>query len=191
MANILISQFNADELMRIRRIYGSKGKRNRAGRDASRAIFRKIKQEAGLPQSKKIVVFIENKDNPLYRVIRDKFTKLPLDDGRGHVPVIVEAKKEPAKKVAAKTVAAAKKAPAKKVAPKTVKAAPAKKVAQAAKKAVPAKKTTKVAAPSKDLYDTPKDVRISVNGKRVYIGKAKSDADKAKMIAKYKKDNNL
>lgn len=175
MANILISQFNADELMRIRRIYGSKGKRNRAGRDASRAIFRKIKQEAGLPQSKKIVVFIENKDNPLYRVIRDKFTKLPLDDGRGHVPVIVEAKKKPAKKVA----------------PKTVKAAPAKKVAQAAKKAVPAKKTTKVAAPSKDLYDTPKDVRISVNGKRVYIGKAKSDADKAKMIAKYKKDNNL
>lgn len=186
MANILISQANADELMRIRRIYGSKGKRNRAGRDASRAIFRKIKQEAGLPQSKKIVVFIENKDNPLYRVIRDKFTKLPLDDGRGHVPVIVEAKKEPAKKGAA-----AKKAPAKKVAPKTVKAAPAKKVAQAAKKAVPAKKTTKVAAPSKDLYDTPKDVRISVNGKRVYIGKAKSDADKAKMIAKYKKANNL
>lgn len=178
MANILISQFNADDLLRVRKTYGSKGKRSRVGRDASRAIFRKIKQEAGLPQSKKIVVFIENKDNPLYRVIRDKFTKLPLDDGRGHVPVIVEAKKEPAKKVAAK------KAPAKP-------ATPAKKVAQAAKKAVPAKKTTKGAAPSKDLYDTPKDVRISVNGKRVYIGKAKSDADKAKMIAKYKKANNL
>lgn len=187
MANILISQANADELMRIRRIYGSKGKRNRAGRDASRAIFRKIKQEAGLPQSKKIVVFIENKDNPLYRVIRDKFTKLPLDDGRGHVPVIVEAKKEPAKKAPAKPATTAKKVAAKKAPAKP--ATPAKKVA--AKKAVPAKKTIKAAAPSKDLYDMPKDVRISVNGKRVYIGKAKSDADKAKMIAKYKKANNL
>lgn len=193
MAHILISQANADALLALRKTYGSKGNRTAAGREKSRAIFRKIKEEAGLNQSKKIVVFIENPLNPLYRVIRDANTKMPLDDGHGVIPEIA-AVELPAKPVAKpKKTSPAKKASTKPAAKKAT-AKPAAKPAKApAKKAAPTTpaKPKKAPAPSKDLYDAPKDVRITVDGVRIRIGKATSDAHKARIIAKYKKENGI
>lgn len=189
MAHILISQANADALLALRKTYGSKGNRTAAGREKSRAIFRKIKEEAGLNQSKKIVVFIENPLNPLYRVIRDANTKMPLDDGRGVIPEIaaVELPEKPVAKP--KKTSPVKKATTKPAAKKAT-AKPAKAPAKKAAPTTPAK-PKKAPAPSKDLYDAPKDVRITVNGVRIRIGKATSDAHKARIIAKYKKENGI
>jgi hypothetical protein len=122
-------------------------------------IFSAIKSEHGIPRSTKIVLCIENPANELYRVIRDKRSRLPLDNG------VQEAAKAP---VVAQSPAA--KAPAKK-------AVPAK---AAAKKAVPAKAAA---------TGYPKDVRISVGGTRVRLGKAKDAAHEKKLIAAYKKAN--
>lgn len=190
MAHILISQANADALLALRKTYGSKGNRTAAGREKSRAIFRKIKEEAGLNQSKKTVVFIENPLNPLYRVIRDANTKVPLDDGHGVIPEIAAAEL-PEKPVAKpKKTTPAKRTAAPKPAAKKATAKPAKAPAKKAAPTTPAK-PKKAPAPSKDLYDAPKDVRITVNGVRIRIGKATSDAHKARIIAKYKKENGI
>jgi hypothetical protein len=113
---------------------------NRYDRKVIKArLFAQIRREHPAVSAKKFVLFVENPDNPLYCVLRDKRTKLPLDDGRPE-PVAIAApvaKKAVAKAVPAKKVAA-KKAPAK-AAP--AKAAPAKKVA--AKAPVKAKALTK------------------------------------------------
>lgn len=95
---------------------------------------------------KKIKLFIENPDNPLFLVIRDKRTGMPFDDGKPEakkpaitlVKPVTKAKpkvtaKAAAKKVATKAKPAAKKASAKKAATKAK--TPAKKSA--------AKKTAK------------------------------------------------
>jgi hypothetical protein len=161
-------------------------------------IFSAIKSEHGIPRSTKIVLCIENPANELYRVIRDKRSRLPLDNGvqeAAKAPVVAQS---PAAKAAAKKAvpakAAAKKAvPAKAAAKKAVpakaaakKAVPAK---AAAKKAVPAKAPAKAVATKASTTGYPKDVRISVGGTRVRLGKAKDAAHEKKLIAAHKKAN--
>lgn len=133
-----------------------------------RAIMRQIHADHNLPKKPRLVLFVEDPQNPLYCVIRNATTRMPIDDGRPE-PVALPAPKvevKAVKKAVAKKVAApakkvaAKKAPAKAVAKKV--AAPAKKVAakkvatKPAAKAVkaPAKKVTTVKATVKGNVKT-------------------------------------
>jgi hypothetical protein len=134
-------------------------------------IIAEVKRQHGIPSGTKIVLFIENPNNPLFRVIRDKRTRMPLDNGVADTPKTVVQAKSPAAKAPVKVAA---KAPVKVVAKKT----PVKKVAAKA----PAKK----AAPAADY---PKSVRISFNGYRVRLGTAKDAAHEKRLIAAYKRAN--
>ena len=124
---------------------------------AKRLVFAEIRRDNPSLRVGKFVLFIENPANELYRVLRDKRTKLPVDDGRPE-PVIAFApgleaivKKVAAKKPAVKV--AAKKAPAVKVAAKkpavkvAAKKAPAVKPKAAAK--APTRSAKVLARPSK------------------------------------------
>ena len=66
-------------------------------RSIKRSVFAGIHRTFPMTRGHKLAIFIENPENPLYCVLRDKRTKMPLDDG---VPAPVAAK-APAK-VAAK-----------------------------------------------------------------------------------------
>jgi hypothetical protein len=144
---------------------GAKRYYNSTGKRIKRGIYADIRRAHGIATGTKIVFFIDNESNPLYRVIRDKRTKLPLDDGKVAPvaapalpsPVVdvvakpVKATKAPAAKKAVAAKAPAKKAPAKKAvaakAPaKAVKAAPVKATAKKAPAKAPAKA---VASPAK------------------------------------------
>lgn len=120
-----------------------------------RRIFAEIRAEHKLPRKPAITLFVENEDNPMFCLIRDKRTKLPLDDGRPEPAPVLPHPAESVKKapVAKKAVAKKATAPAKKVAakPATKKAAPAKKpAAKAVTKKAPAKAPAKaVAKPAK------------------------------------------
>lgn len=156
-----------------------------------RRIFQSIHTMYNLPKTQKIVLFIENPGNPLYAVIRDKRTKLPLDDGKpspvAAAPVeAVKAKaapkakpvvKAPAKatKVAAKVA----KAPAKatKVAAKPAKAAPK----PAVKAKAPAAKKVAAKAPTKPSK-APAKQAVKPAVKKVAAKPAKKVA--AKKVAK-------
>ena len=129
-----------------------------------RVLYREIRNEHGVPTSVRMRIAVENPNSPLYRVIRDKHSGLPLDDGRPEPAV------EPAKKVTAKA------APAKKAA---VKAAPAKKAAVRINK--------QTFSPVKTATHTV-EVRATINGVRQRLGYAVSEEVKAKVIAKAKKD---
>jgi hypothetical protein len=155
-------------------------------------VFAEVKRQHGIPSATKITLFIENPKNPLYCVIRDKRSKLPLDNGvpdvakpvvKAQSPVTAKAPaaKAPAAKAPAKAPAA--KAPAAKVAAKK---APAKAPAKVAAKKAPAKVVAKKAAQDATY---PKDIRISHNGSRVRLGKAKDAAHEKRLIAAYKKAN--
>lgn len=141
-------------------------------------IIAEVKRQHGIPSGTKIVLFIENPNNPLFRVIRDKRTRMPLDNGvPDTVKPVVQAKSPAAKapvKVAAKVMA--KKTPAKKVAAKVPAKAPVKAPAKAPAKAAPA-------------AGYPKSVRISFNGSRVRLGTAKDAAHEKRLIAAYKRAN--
>ena len=69
-------------------------------RSIKRSVFAGIHRTFPMTRGHKLAIFIENPENPLYCVLRDKRTKMPLDDG---VPAPVAAK-APAK-VAAKAPA--------------------------------------------------------------------------------------
>lgn len=142
-----------------------------AFRMEKKRLFGLIHKEHGIPSGRhgrKIKFFYENPDNVEYRLIKDKRTGEPLDNGLPEPVAAIQAaapapaaastvavpnvkKAAPAKKVAAPAKAPAKKAaaPAKKVAAKpAAKKSPAKKAAPAKaviKKAV-AKPATKTAA---------------------------------------------
>jgi hypothetical protein len=147
-------------------------------------IIAEVKRQHGIPSVTKLVFFIENPENPLYRVIRDKRSKQPLDNGvPDAVKPVVKAKspvtaKAPAKKAAPVKVVA--KAPAKVAAKAETKKAPAK---VAAKKSVPAKATQKpLGSPVRTAQHTV-EVRTTLEGVRVRLGYAKNEAEKQKMIA--------
>jgi hypothetical protein len=167
---MFITEQQAQALLAARKLsaYGRKAEKKK--------IFSAIKTEHGIPRSTKIVLCIENPANELYRVIRDKRSRLPLDNGvqeAAKAPVVAQS---PAAKAAAK------------------KAVPAKAAAKAAakavtKKAVPAKVPAKAVPAKASTTGYPKDVRISVGGTRVRLGKAKDAAHEKKLIAAYKKAN--
>jgi hypothetical protein len=163
-------------------------------------IFQQIHAMHSLPKKPPIVLFVENEDNPLYCVIRDKRTRLPLDDGRPEpkstavtksLPAPADSlKTAPKKAVKAKAVAVVKKAAAKAVAKpvskaKAVKAVAASKVKPVAKpgakavKAVAASKVKPVAKPGA------KAVKAVAASKVKPVAKAKAvAASKAKAVAK-------
>ena len=132
MAQIRISRETAEALFKTRSIASSYERKI-----AKKRIFSGIKSENGIPPRTRIKVAIMTEDAPMYLVVCDKRTGMPLTNSAPE-PVIAVA---PAGAVAAATVEAAAeaaKAPAKKVAAK----APAKKVAAKA----PAKKVAKKVA---------------------------------------------
>lgn len=151
MAHMFITETQARALLAARtlNIYARKA--------AKRSIMQQIHKDHPSLGFKKIVLFIENPDHDLYLCIRDKRTKLPLDDGKqaalpapktkvaAKAPAKKVAAKKPAAKVAAKKVVAKKAAPAaKKVTAKTpAKKAVAKKAAPTAKKAASKKTSAK------------------------------------------------
>ena len=120
---------------------------------AKKRIFAEIRRQHPQARARKFVLFVADPSNPLYCVLRDKATKLPLDDGRPE-PVqlaasVAQAKAAPGVRAIAKAVAKkaapAKKAVVKAPAKKAVVKAPAKKVA-AKPAAKPAKAVSKAPA---------------------------------------------
>ena len=77
MSQILCTETQARRLLAARNlpIYSRKAEK--------KAVFQQIHAAYSIPKTQKFVLFIENPMNPLYRVLRDKRTKLPLDDGKG------------------------------------------------------------------------------------------------------------
>ena len=171
-----------------------------------KAVFAEVRRTYPSLGRTKLRVAIENPDNPLYLVLRNKHTHQQLGVTTPD-PVVVKqavspaadtavakeppkAPAKPATKAAAKPVAKpATKAPAKNAAPaaKTVKAA-AKPAVKAAAKAAPAKPAAKAApkaaAPAAGY---PKEVRVTINGVRKRLGVAKDAAHEKRLIAAAKK----
>lgn len=162
---------------------------------ARKALMREIHQAFPGLGNAKLKFFVENPDNPMYCVIRNKRTDEPFDDGQPDAPavelqsddlfadaapVIAKAKakaKKPAVK-AKKPVAKAKPAAKPSKAPAKAKA-PTAKPAKAKAKATPAPKVEKPAAAS-----YPRAVRVTLDGQRRRLGTAKSAAEERLMIAK-------
>ena len=142
-------------------------------------IIAEVKRQHGIPSGTKIVLFIENPNNPLFRVIRDKRTRMPLDNGVPDTAKPVVQAKSPAAKAPVKVAA---KAPVKVAAKVMAKKTPAKKAPAKA----PVKVAAKKAAPAAGY---PKSVRISFNGSRVRLGTAKDAAHEKRLIAAYKRAN--
>jgi hypothetical protein len=146
MANLKITRAQAAALLKIRTDFKAGKIGNLTRKREKREIMAQIHREhAAILGRSKIVLFIENPDNPLYCVIRDKRTKMPFTDGKPE-PVTNLIQVETVKRAAPAKKVAAKKAPAKKVA---AKAAPAKKVAAKAAPMKTAKPAAKKAAPAK------------------------------------------
>lgn len=180
------------------------------------SILSQIKRDHGIASSTKLRINILNTDSDLYLVVRDKRTNKPLLNNLPD-PVVAVAVQVPAEAPVAAPAVPAKQVPAKKAAP--VKQAPVKKVAPVAKPLPVTKPTKKVAAkplpvakkavkpvakpvkqapaakPAKPLGSPTKsekfcfEVRPSIDGKKVRLGYASSEAEKAKMIAAYKAAN--
>ena len=121
---------------------------------AKRVVMQQIHEMHDLPSKPAIVLFVENPNNPLYRVIRNKQTKLPLDDGRpepkAKAPAVATPVADKAKAKAAadkaKAKAVADKAKAKAAADKAKAKAAADKAKAAADKAKAAPKASKAPA---------------------------------------------
>jgi len=77
MAQMKCTPTQANELLRIRRTMSGL-----ARKFAKMAIIKAIKRANNIASHKRIVLFIENPANPLYCVIRDRTSKLPMDDGK-------------------------------------------------------------------------------------------------------------
>ena len=140
-----------------------------------REVFNQIHAMHGLPKRPRITLFVENPNNPLYRILRDKSTKLPLDDGRPE-PVVVARVKAPVPAITAKAVKAAPKAAAK--APTKAVKAPAKAVKAAAKAVKAAPKAAPKAA-AKAVKAAPKAAAKAVKAAPKAAPKAAAKAVKA------------
>ncbi len=177
-----------------------------------KAVFAEVRRTYPSIGRTKLRVAIENPDNPLYLVLRNKYngeqlgitTPDPVVVKQAVSPAATPAVAKPAAPAAkpAKAAAPAKKtAPAKKVAPAKP-ATPAKKTAPAkavAKKAAPVKAaaTPTVKAPAKAAKPTPakaaptagypKEVRTTIGGVRKRLGTAKDAAHEKRLIAAAKK----
>jgi hypothetical protein len=212
MAMMKITVAQADALLAARKMT------RQAQKAARKSVYAEIRQQHSIPKAVKLTLFVETPDNPLYCVIRNKATGKPLDNGIPEPVVTVAAMPEPVPAIPAEVPTKAPETaatPAKKAAkvkapapaqvaqkaPKTAKPAakvavkaPAqvaqkapktgKPVAKAAVKAKPVAKVTQ--EPAKEI-----EVRITVDGKRIRIGKAKDEAGKAKLIKAYKKEHGI
>ena len=157
MARMFISEAQAQTLL------DARGEPNRKA--LKRAVFRELRQQYGIPTSTRLKVAVEDPGNPLWRVLRNKRTGLALDNGLPEA--VVEKAASPAKKAAspAKKAASLKASPAKKSAPKTTKSTFSKTKTEACQR----------------------EVRATINGKRVRLGWASDEAAKARAIARAKK----
>lgn len=85
-----ITKTQCDDLIanRVNSTKDSRGKRryNFKGRAVKRQIYSQIKRDHGIPSNRKIVMFLDNPENPLFCVVRDRTTRIPLDDGK--VPAV-------------------------------------------------------------------------------------------------------
>ena len=140
-------------------LYANRSKNAYDRKSAKRAIFARVRRDHPAIGRNKFTVFVEDPLNPLYRVIRSKYNKQPLDDGRPE-PAVVEVTglpvaaavraADPAAAPAVKAKPAAKKAAAKPAVKKAVAKPAAKKAAaKPAVKKVAAKKAPAKAAPAK------------------------------------------
>lgn len=175
---------------------GSKRKYYGSGLATKKRIYAEIRREHGIPNSTKIKFFIEAPDHPLYRVIRNKHTGLPLDNGIAEpvaiaAPVVAAvAPVAAAVKAVAVKKAAAPKAPAKKaVAVKKAAPAPAKKTAPAPAKKTVAKKTTsagiaKAVAPAAKKVAAKAVVKKAASTKKVVAPAKKTSPTKGTKVAK-------
>lgn len=80
-----MTEAQRDELLANRvnsTVRNGKRKYDRRGRDNKRRIYGQIRKDHGLLPRQKLVFFLDNPDNPLYMVLRDKVTRIPLDDGK-------------------------------------------------------------------------------------------------------------
>lgn len=180
MAQMKCTALQAQEL------FNARSKSTYDRKQIKKRVFAEIRKQHGIPHGTKFKMFVEAPDNPLYCVLRNKHTGVPLDNGipdKVEAPVKLQVQESPATKppVAKPVAKVAAKAPAKKTPVK----APAKKAPVKAAAKAPAKKVT---TPTKAY---PCEVRPTFNGKRVRLGVAKDAAQEKRMIAKYKKDNGI
>jgi hypothetical protein len=63
-------------------VSGGKRRYTPLGKSTKKRIFAEIKRDHNLPAASKLVMFLDNPANPLYGCLRDKRSRLPLDDGR-------------------------------------------------------------------------------------------------------------
>jgi len=80
MSIMKISEATAKRLLAARSSYGRKGIR--------KGIMAEIRREFGIPYNVKMVIAVETPDNPDYCVIRNKYTRLPLDNGVNDTPAV-------------------------------------------------------------------------------------------------------
>lgn len=208
MAILKISRDTASQLYATRSLTGYDRKTKKS------AIIAKIKSDNGISRQTKLRINILNEDDPMFLVVRDKRSNQPLSNNLPEpviaiVPgAVAEAAATPAVKTQPEVVSkAVSKAPAKKPVAKKVpvaKPVPAAKKVPVAKPVPVAKKAAAVkplkVAPAKPAAKTPAktlgsptktakhsiEVRPSIEGKKVRLGYASSEAEKAKMIAAYK-----
>lgn len=177
MAVIKISEAQAKRFLVARLLDNYKRKQ------VKKQLFAEIRRQHGIPSYTKFRIAVENPDNPNYLVVRDKRSDQPLTNGAPE-PVVSTVASTPAPAPAAVAPVAAKKA-----AP--VKAPAAKKPATKAPAKPAAKKAAPVKAPAAKVatvtFDRPKDVRITVDGKRIRLGSAKTQAEFDKLLKAGKK----
>jgi hypothetical protein len=129
-----------------------------------KAVYAEVRAEHGISPQTKLRIAVESPSNPMYLVIRDKYTGIPLDNGIAAASVAVNS--SPVHKP-------------------EVKQATAKKAVKAPSKKSPAVKSVKV----DDAW--PRNYRVTIGGKRVRLGEATSAAHAKKLVAKYKKQHGI
>lgn len=155
-----ITQVQASRLLAARQLSGDTQK------TARKAVFEEIRRDHGIGLATKIRVAVEDPSNPMYLVIRNKRTGMPLDNGIP-APIPVAVASVPVEAQATTVV--------KKPTAKSVKAK------------APVKKASKVA----DDDNWPRAYRATIGGKRVRLGEALSAQHAKKLVAKYKKQHGI
>ena len=159
MAKLKISKELAEQFMQARLIQGEHSRKIER-----RKLMKLVHAEfPALSTRIKFKIAVENPNNPLHRIVRDKHTGVPFDDGQPE-PLSLEA---PMVSTATDVVVKA----------KSVKSAPAKKVAAAK---APAKKVVKAPVKAK-----PAPAK-AVKSKSAPVAKAKPVKASAKPVAKAK-----
>lgn len=165
MAFLKISEEQATRLLQAR----NQGTATR--KSVKKAVWSELRRQYGIPSTIKFKVAVEAPDNPMYRVLKNKYTLQPLDDGQGP-----DVAAPPAVQMAPNST------PAKESAPKATKKANGSKPSAATKKAVD----------PLTLKEYPlSDLRMTIAGKRVRLGAVKDLAAAKRAVAKYKRQHGI